>query len=466
MDNLTSAIRQVLRSPGFKFFVIAGLILLLAIPLLLVWVLIEERAQHAGSVASQIAGEWGETQRINGPFLVVPYTVSRTITQGDKQIEEVQERRAVFLPSQTTITGKASPKVLTRAIYNVTVYSSNLQFEGRFDTPSITDIAPDAKDVRWRDAVLAVSISDVSGLKSTAAVKIDGTSDLTFDPSLGMPGYNLQGIHARLGASPAVSPDGIKAFAFSFGLQLDGSSGMFFAPVARDTLVTMDSPWPHPSFIGSFLPAERQISASGFTARWQIPHLARSVPHAWTMAATGSDYGEGPDQRLSPFNFGVNFYIPVDTYDLASRAAKYALMFLATAFMAVFLMEMRSGRHVHAVQYLLVGLAMVFFYVLLLALAEHIGFEPAYVAAVTATSAMLALYIAKAQASPRKGLIMFAVLGALYALLYMILRLEDYALLAGAIGGFVMLSVIMFATLRVDWSGTNSPSPSLRGEAR
>lgn len=448
-----TALRQLLRSPGFKFFVIAALILLLAIPLLLVWLIIEERSQHANAVATQIAAEWGETQRINGPFLVVPYTVSRTITQGDKLIEEIQERRAIFLPSRTTIAGKAVPKVLTRSIYTVTVYQSALQVSGRFEAPNLAELVSDAKDVRWQDAVLAVGIADVSGLKSTAAVKIDGANERAFDPSLGMPGYNLQGIHARVGdATAATTGSGLRAFDFTFALELDGSSGMFFAPIARDTIVTMDSPWPHPSFTGSFLPTERKITADSFSARWQIPHLARSVPHGWTMAATG-EYGDGPEQRLSPFGFGVNFYVPVDTYDLASRAAKYALMFLATAFMAVFLMEMRSGRSVHAVQYLLVGIAMVFFYVLLLALAEHVGFATAYVSAAAATSTMLALYIAKAQASVLKGAVMLGVLAALYTLLYMILRLEDYALLAGAIGGFVMLTIVMFATLKVDWNG-------------
>lgn len=442
-----------MRSPGAKFFMIAGLILLLTVPLLLVWVLIEERAQHATSVSSQIAQEWGETQRLNGPYLVVPYTTTRTILQGDKQIEEVQERRAVFLPSATTITGTAAPKVLARSIYNVTVYSSALNVSGRFDVSKVSDVAPDARTIRWRDAVVAVSISDVSGLKSTAALKIDGATEVAFDPSLGIPGYNMQGIHARLADTPVLGDGQVNAFDFAFALTLDGSTGLFFSPVARDTQITMASDWPHPSFTGSFLPAERKVTDTGFTARWQIPHLARSVPQAWTMAMAGGDYGEGPDPRLSPFSFGVNFYIPVDFYDLASRAAKYAVMFLATAFMAVFLMEVGSAKPVHAVQYLFVGLSMVFFYVLLLSLSEHIGFEPAYVVAAGATSGMLGAYIAKAQASARKGAVMLGVLLGLYALLYLILRLEDYALLAGAIGGFIALTFVMFATLRVDWSG-------------
>lgn len=460
MESLSAAIRQFLSSPGFKFFLIAGLILLLTIPLLLVWVLVEERSQRASGVATQIAQEWGGTQTINGPFLVVPYTVSRKILQGDKEIEDVQERRAIFLPSTTAIETKAAPKVLSRSIYDVTVYSSTLNFSGRFDAPNIGDVAAEVKSVRWRDAVLAVAISDVSGLKSTAALKINGGGDVPFDPSLGMPGSNVQGIHVRLNGSPALDGDAIRPFDFTFALTLDGSSGMFFSPVARDTVVTMQSPWPHPSFTGGFLPADRSVSADGFTARWQIPHLARSVPQAWTMAANGTDY-EGPE-RLSQFNFGVNFYIPVDFYDLVSRAAKYALMFLGTAFMAVFLMEMRSSKPVHAVQYLFVGLAMILFYVLLLSLSEHIGFEPAYVAAAGATSGMLALYIAKAQASRRKGLVMLGVLLGLYVLLYLILRLEDYALLAGAIGGFLVLTAVMFATLKVDWSGRGRATDALK----
>jgi inner membrane protein len=456
LESVSAAIGQVMRSPGFKFFVIAGLILVLTIPLLLVWVLIEERSRHASGVAAQIAQEWGDTQRINGPFLVVPYTTTRTIVQGDKTIEEVQERRAVFLPSATDIKSAAAPKVLSRSIYNVTVYSSTLSFSGRFDVPKVADIAPEAKSIRWRDAVMAVSISDVSGLRSMAVLKLNGASDVPFDPSLGFAGSTGQGIHARLADTPAMSGDGINAFTFDFSLSLDGSSAMFFAPVARDTKITMDSPWPHPSFTGSFLPTERKVSDAGFSARWDIPHLARSVPQAWTMAA-GGEYGEGPDRRLEPFGFGVNFYIPIDFYDLTSRAAKYAVMFLAAAFMAVFLMETGSAKPVHAVQYLFVGLTMVFFYVLLLSLSEHIGFNAAYVAAAGVTSGMLALYIAKAQASIKKGGVMLAVLLTIYTLLYLILQLEDYALLAGAIGGFVALTVLMFTTLKVDWSGRGEP---------
>jgi inner membrane protein len=211
----------------------------------------------------------------------------------------------------------------------------------------------------------------------------------------------------------------------------------------------MTSDWPHPSFSGAFLPVDRSVRVDGFAASWRVPHLARSVPQAWSLATANLD-------RLRPYQFGVQLIQPVDFYGLVTRAAKYGVLFLSLAFMAVFVLELLSGRRVHAVQYLFAGLAMVFFYVLLLSFAEQIGFAPAYAVAAAASGGMLSLYFGKILASRSRGAIMFAVLLTLYGLLYLILNLEDYALLAGAILGFVALTTIMFATLRVDWSGGRS----------
>jgi inner membrane protein len=229
-------------------------------------------------------------------------------------------------------------------------------------------------------------------------------------------------------------------------LNLNGSQQLTFAPVAQETTVSLSSEWPDPSFTGAFLPTDRKIEPNGFTARWQVPHLARSVPQAWSLA-------DQDIERLTSYVFGVRFFVPVDFYQLVSRASKYAMMFVATAFMAVFLLELRSSRQVHAVQYFFVGLTIIFFYVLLLSLAEQIGFLAAYLIASVATGGMLSLYVAKVQHSVVKGLVMGGIFFALYGLLYMILQLEDYALLAGAVAGFVMLAVVMFSTLNVDWSG-------------
>lgn len=451
MESVAEAIRRFLNSPGFKFFLVCGLVLLLTIPLLLVWALIEEREHRAESIQRDVAREWGGSQLINGPVLIVPYTVVRVSTQGGKRIEETIERRAVFLPQTLNVRAKAATKVLHRSIYDVAVYTGDIAFEGRFDPPDLGEVDADIQSVRWQDAILALAISDVSGLKKAASLYIDGDTEIPFEPSLGIAGARNTGIHARLTSIPGLFPgdgsgQGLKGFNYRFGLLLNGSAQLSFAPVAQQTTVALSSDWPDPSFTGAFLPTDRVINPAAFSARWEVPHLARSVPQAWTLANDGLE-------RLSKYAFGMRFIVPVDFYQVVSRAAKYAMMFLATAFMAVFVLELGSAREVHPVQYLLVGLAMAFFYVLLLSLAEQIGFLQSYLAAAGATVALISTYVGSVQRNVVKGLMMAIILILLYGLLYMILQLEDYALLAGGIAGFVMLAAVMFGTLRVDWSG-------------
>ena len=449
MTEISTSVGRVARSPAFKFFLICFLILLLLIPLLMVVALVSEREGRANSVRTDVARTWGGAQQLSGPFLAVPYTVRVETREGDKRIETTQERRAIFLPEDLSIDGKAASSVLHRSIFDVNVFTANLALEGRFQAPDIADVDPNAISVRWRDAVLVLAISDVAGLKEAATVTINGSDTLPFAPSVGLPVTYPSGIHAKLGgAASVVQGDApLKPFTFRANLVFTGSQVLTFAPAARETKVALTSDWPHPSFSGSFLPVDRSISDDGFKATWRVPHLARSVPHAWML---GSDGGL---DRFGHYQFGVTFYQPVDFYDYTLRAVKYGILFLAVGFMGVFVLELLSTKRVHAVQYLFVGLSMVFFYVLLLSLSEHIGFAWAYIAASAATGGMLCIYVGKVLESRRSGLLMLLLFAVLYALLYLILTLEDYALLAGALLGFAALTAVMFTTLRIDWSG-------------
>jgi inner membrane protein len=454
MNDLLQAAARFTRSPAFKLILVGTLVFILLVPIVLVAVLINDRERRADGVRTEVAGPWGQSQLINGPVLIVPYSVLRVTMDHDRRSEEVQERRAIFLPDTLRIKGQASSQVLHRSIFDVPVYASEMSFAGRFAAPQIADVAVEYQSVRWRDAVLALAITDVSGLKATATATINSDDIVPFQPSIGASNLNVSGIHVKLSearnlftASDGIAASGaLPGFDFQFSLTLNGSSELNFAPVARETTVELASDWPHPSFAGAFLPVERSVRADGFSARWQVPHLARSVPQAWALQ-------DGELDRVRPFAFGARFYVPLDFYDLIARATKYGVMFVASAFMAVFLLELRGARHVHPVQYFFVGFALVFFYVLLLSLAEHIGFTKAYVASAAATGGMLSLYVARVQASVVKGLVMLVMFTLLYGVLYMILQLEDYALLAGALLGFVLLTVTMFTTLRVEWSG-------------
>ena len=452
------ALRRFSRSPAFKTFVIGTLILLLTIPLFMVWGLVQERENNAKSVRQDVARSWGDKQTVTGPFLIIPYTVLQIIERKDKRIEQEQVRHAVFLPEVLKVDGDARSQVLTRAIYDVTVYKARLALSGKFAAPDMKKLAPDALNVRWGDAVFALGLSNVSGLKETADLGLGDGVKLAFEPSMGVEQgrYQISGIHARLEKIPGQTGAGIAAFDFNLNLGFSGSSNILFAPVARETSVSMKSDWPHPSFTGAFLPTTREISKEGFSAAWKVSHLARSVPHRWTSI----------HPELNKFNstkFGVRFYIPIDFYDLVNRSVKYGLMFLVVAFASVFILELLSGVQVHAVQYLFVGLASIFFFVLLLSLAEHFGFQLAYLVAAGATGGMLSLYVARAMNSATKGQIMFGIFALIYGLLYFILRLEDYALLAGAITGFVLLTLAMFLTLRVNWSGEIEKSKAVDG---
>ncbi len=456
MASFVESLSRFTRSPAFKFFLIGAFILLLGIPLGLVWLLVSEREDRAAGVRREVAQLWGAEQRISGPFLVVPYTVRKVTTKDGKQTEHITERHAIFLPETFTATGSTESEVRRRGIYEATVYSARLRLEGRFAAPDMRLADPAATTVRWNDAFVALGLSDVSGLKETATLVLDGTRRIPFEPSIGLSDHNMSGMNARLFPTSATADQPPPPFTFAVDLVFNGSSGLNFAPVGRETRVALKSDWRHPSFAGAFLPESRDIGAEGFSAVWRVPHLARSVPQAWSIGTSSSYHASNQLDRFSAHQFGVVFYIPVDYYDLVNRAAKYGLMFIAIAFFGVFVLELTSGRLVHVVQYVFVGLAMILFYFLLLSFSEHVGFTAAYFIASAATGGMLSLYVSKALMSKAKGLIMLSVFLILYGLLYLILRLQDYALLAGAVAGFVMLTITMFATLKVNWSGNGT----------
>jgi inner membrane protein len=254
------------------------------------------------------------------------------------------------------------------------------------------------------------------------------------------------GVHAPLGLDGPIS-----GLDYSLDLRLRGTDSIRLAPVGRQSEIAMRSDWPHPNFAVGMLPSERSVSDGGFEATWRVPYLARPAPQSWTLERDGY-------YRFGGEMVGVGFVEPVDFYALVERSLKYGLMFIAVTFLVVFVLETLSPHRIHIVQYCLVGLVLVMFFVLLLALSERIGFGAAYLVAAGATTLVVATFIGLALASLMRGALAALSLAATFALLYAILRLEDFALLAGAIVGFVALSGLLFATRKVDWSGTGRPA--------
>ena len=364
-------------SPAVKFVLIGFVTLMLMVPSTFVWVLVEERADRAQHVARDIARSWGGTQQINGPYLVIPFTETYEAGSEERKVTKVVQRQVVLFPDKLKIQGDLSVEERQKSIYSLPVYQGRVELNGQFSAPPQGAFEPRQGgriEVSANKARLVLGIGDIKALKSEVHLTIGAGRPIPFEPGLGRLTPNAEsgrtlsasGINAQVPAE-----DWRRGFAFSTSLLVNGSSSFYAAPAGQTTTVTLASDWAHPGFTGAFLPEQRTISNSGFDAVWTIPYLARGIPK---MLETGR-------MPLQDKLLGVKFVEPVNFYQTISRSLKYAIGFVSLTFLAVFVLEMRSGWSFHWIQYGLVGLALIIFYVMLLAFAEHIGYGPAYMVA-------------------------------------------------------------------------------------
>ncbi len=435
---------RVLRSPAFKFIIVIVLVFALTIPLLLVVFLNYERQQYAKKAQNDVGNMWGAEQTIRGPFIIVPTIKRRQIKRKDETRTEVIRKHAVFLPEKLNVNSDVKTEVRKRGIFSIPVYKSTMNFSGEFITPELTRIKSSVDEIVWSEAVLTLLINDVTAIKKTAKLNInDGENSKLFRSGIGGFDNRIGGIHVPIQTTNAQG-----SFKFSFNLHLNGSSGLNFVPAGGETTNKITSDWAHPSFTGTFLPDTRKISDKGFEATWIIPRLARGQAQSFISNNLYS--------LMNNTVFGVDFYQPVGFYNLVERSLKYAIGFIAIAFFAVFIMEIQSGHRVHWIQYIFVGLALIIFYLVLLGTSEHIGFELAYACSSLATSILIGSYAASALKSRIRGFSLFAIMAVIYALLYLLLRVEDYAMLIGSIAAFTLLAIVMFTTRNIDWSASKA----------
>lgn len=451
-----------LGSPAVKFVLIGILTVMLLVPSLFVWVLVEERADRARDVAQDIARSWGGIQEINGPYLVVPFSETYTVSSGESAKTEIRWHTAILFPERLDVSGDISVQERRKSIYALPVYHGNVTMKGRFAAAPAENFQPQFGgqiDIAADKAVLVVGIGDITALKSEIALVLNGSGSVPFEPGLGP----LTQEPMRRSVS-TLNPSGINApvaaglwrngFSFDIPIQLNGSTAFYVAPAGQTTSVSLQSDWPHPGFTGAFLPETRDIGETGFTASWTIPYLARGIPKLVL----------GTHMPLQDKVLGVEFVEPVNFYQTISRSLKYAVCFISLTFLAVFVLEMRSGWRVHWIQYGLVGLSLIIFYVMLLALAEHVGYGPAYLLAAAAGTLLNAIYIGTSLRSRLAGGVMLAVLATIFGVLYALMQEQDYALLIGSLIAFLALAVTMFATQRIDWTGHQQAATNREAE--
>lgn len=387
--------------------------------------LVEERQDRAGEARQEIAQGWGERQTIVGPLLVADVSV----TQGASSYLE----KAYVLPKTLRYETSLEPEVRSRGIFKSVVYTSRVKVSGEFSPEDMRTLT--SRGIRT--ATLAVAVTDTRGIEKQFDLSWNSSS-LAFEPGPGFETHGSSGLHV------VVPMSGVATIPFAFELQLKGSEGMSVAPLGTETTLSVASPWPTPKFVGEFLPSFREITESGFTSEWNLSSLGRSYPSTWQ--------GEKTDfSQLAESAAGVDLHVGVDAYDMVERSIKYAILFIVITFAAYFLFDVLAGVRVHPIQYLLVGSALAIFYLLLLSLAEQIGFVLAYLLATALTASLVTAYSAFVLKSRQRALPVFALLAVLYAYLYFILSLEDYALLAGSFFLFALLAVVMYMTRSIDW---------------
>jgi inner membrane protein len=438
----------------FKVVVLGVLLATLLIPLQLIRGKIQERQELDSQVRREIAASFAGTQRLTGP--VISYDCTEWVWEKlppSASREEVLARKRVLqyceplyvLPEKLVVTGAMETEVRKRGIFAARVYRGSLELSGEIKVPAVKQKAT-VDERQYSNPVLVVALSDPRGLKNLPTVRWAGMAS-TLEPGVG--GSNLgNGIHL-----PLVSPaEGVHAF--QLRLDLQGTERVEIAPLGRETHVKLASPWPHPGFSGRFLPDTRDISAAGFNAAWRTTHFSTGAAADWISMLRA-----GTEKHASVL--GVSFVDPVNPRLMSYRAAEYGILFIVLTFGMFFFAETLTGRRIHPVQYGLVGLALAVFFLLLVALAEHIGFDLAYLAAACALVLLLAIYGRYVFEGWGRALGYTAWNAALYATLYVVLGSEDYALLLGATLVFACLAAAMLGTRKLDWYAVTGRSAKL-----
>jgi inner membrane protein len=417
-----------------RLVIIGVLVMTLLVPVGMIKGIIHEREQRQREVISEVSGKWGREQTIAGPILTIPYDVHTQDGSG-KIVTTVSQ--AHLLPDQLTINGTVRPEIRSRGIYKAVLYNGELQIDGDFSTDGLAEMGIAASDVHWNEATVSVGLPDLRGVKENNLVT---WNDEAFPINSGIPTAPVMdsGVSARVPLSARAPVQ-----RFSMKLNLNGSGQLNFVPLGKVTSVQLSSPWKDPSFTGPFLPDKRQVTGQGFAAGWKILNLNRNYPQQWT----------GKNEKVIGSAFGVKFFCPVDEYQKSMRSAKYAVLFIVLTFVAFFITEVTGRSRVHPVQYLLIGFAICLFYLLLLSVSEHTGFAVAYLIAASGSTLLVTGYSRSILRSSAMAVTVGGLMTFLYSFLYTTLQLEDFALLIGSIGMFVVLGVVMYLTRKIDWYG-------------
>lgn len=429
-----------------RMIVVGFLLFVLLIPLEFVKNLIAERAFRQQEVIREINSKWGNEVLLSGPILKIPYKTFKEekvyipeTKVFEMKTEEIMNYAYLFpdqLDIDAQVTTKAEP--LKRSIYESVVFTSEMEVKGNFPTIDFSskDIQPDA--IVWDKISVLIKTSNLKGIRNTIEVNLDGET-LAMTPKYAQSYLNtMETEHISNFPKEKATP-----IPFSFNLKVNGSESLKFIPIGKETDVRMNSNWHSPSFDGNFLPDDgsREITNEGFKASWKVLQINRQFQQEF--------FNQLPD--LEEFAFGAKLIIPVDEYQKSERTAKYGFMVIGLTLLVFLLIQLVSKIYIHPFQYIMIGLALVMFYTLLISISEHSSFLKAYIIAAASVLGLITLYSRVILKGFKFPLLVCASLASLYGFIYVIIQLENYALLVGSVGLFVILATIMFASRKIDW---------------
>jgi inner membrane protein len=447
--------RWIQESIMVKLFSIGFLILILLIPSVWIQDLIDERQDRASAVIKEVADKWSGSQTVSGPILVIPYRKQEIIDVGNqKEIHEHIEQ-AFFLPEKLDITGTVNPEILHRGIFDAVVYNSKLQVISVFNKPDFVSLNIADDMVNWKDAHLIFGIADLRGISDNPVIAVGG-SNISSEPSTNIwtnifhvtraaaeeedgkrhIKESTTGIVANLGWTSAES----FRSNVDVALNIKGSESLNFVPSGKTTSVNLSGPWSSPSFDGEFLPDPREVTDDGFKATWKVLHFNRPFSQQWTEN----------NQQLSGSDFGLRLIVPVDQYQKTMRTAKYGVLVILLTFVALFLVEITQKIRIHPFQYILIGAALIIYYCLLLSFSEQVGYNIAYAIASVATITLISLY-SRSFLDKRLNLLFTFLLVIFYTFILVIILQQDFSLLLGSIGLFIIVGFLMYFSRKVDW---------------
>ncbi len=426
-------------SATVKVMIIGLLTIVLSIPLFVIFLLGVEREYRFEEAQQEVSQKWGNPQTLVGPILTVPYTKRVNTESGFTN----NTYKATFLPDELKIKTDIKPEIRSRGIFDIVLYDSKIEIESRYQGIDTSKYSS-GEQFLWNEAELSIGMSDLRGIDEKISYSWNEANG-EFEPGKGLTIDLEKGIHSNIKLSQT---ERTKEQVFKTTLNIKGSRNLTFSPVGKENKLSMNSSWKDPSFMGEFLPTNHEISDDGFTADWDVSYFARSYPQSWST--------EDPSQNnylypLQYSSFGTELLMPVDFYQKNSRSTKYGVLFILLTFAAFFLFEILNKMRIHPLNYLFVGSAMVVFYLLLLSLSEHLGFGTAYLLASISTTVLVGSYSSSLLKDKKRTALMTALIAAIYGFLYIILQLQDYALLMGSLTVFALLALLMQLTKNIDW---------------